>query len=102
MNSFHEWHGAQTGVRIKATSSRWDIGAEQQLVLNQVACGLAAARWGRIDHQTQREYKAFERSEQQQQRARHRQGRASGGKALRKFQDLCTSWVSSPTSQRGR
>ena len=44
----------------------------------QLALGLAAARWGRIDHQTQRELDALERSDRHQQRMRHRQGPSLG------------------------
>ncbi len=35
----------------------------QQQELNQLARGLAAARHGRIDHQTHRKHEAFERSD---------------------------------------
>ena len=52
--------------------------ARQRDALQQLAHGLAAARWGRIDHQTQRELDAFERSERQPQRMRHRQGPSLG------------------------
>ena len=54
------------------------INGEQREALHQLALGLAAARWGRIDHQTQREYEVFERSEPKQQRTRHRQGPSLG------------------------
>jgi hypothetical protein len=54
------------------------VGAEQRDTMRQFAHGLAATRWGGIDHQTQREYEAFERSERQQQRTRHRQGPSLG------------------------
>ena len=51
---------------------------EQREALHQLARGIAAARWGRIDHRTQREFDALERSERHQQRMRHRQGPSLG------------------------
>jgi BID domain of Bartonella effector protein (Bep) len=50
----------------------------QREALHQLARGLAAARWGRIDHQTQRELDALERSDRHLQRMRHRQGPSLG------------------------